>query len=194
MNYLSDSDIVAGLKDSSERKRNQILKGMYERYFPLIESYVKTNSGTSSEAADVFQDAIVVFYEKVRKEDLKLSSSIKTFLYVLSRNIWLNKIRHKSKLTLINEFDENIANQDLMHISILEFSERNETLLKLINTLGPNCKQVLVLYYFERLSMKNIAKTMGFLNENGAKNKKFKCLNKLKSIILNSEHLINLLK
>lgn len=194
MKNLSDSDIITGLRDSSEQKRNQILKGMYAKYFPMIESYVKINSGTSSEAADVFQDAIIVFYEKVRKENLVMSSSIKTFLHVLSRNIWLNKIRRKSKLKLINEFDENIANQELMQISVLEFGERNETLLQLINTLGPNCQQIMVLYYFERLSMKKIAEVMGFSNQQSAKNKKFKCLSKLKSVILNSEHLINLLK
>lgn len=194
MDYLSDDEIVTRLRDSSERERNDLLKEVYMKYFPIIESYVINNSGTPAEAADVFQDAIIVFYEKIRNKELKMSSTIKTFLYALSKNIWLNKIRRRKKMTLKHEFDENITDLNIKHLEVIEFSERNEILNKLINNLGPRCKEILTYYYYDRLSMKKISSNMGFSNEQGAKNKKSKCLKKLKIVVKNSLHLTNELK
>ena len=66
--------------------------------------------------------------------------------------------------------------------------------MKLLESLGKDCKRVLVLYYYERLKMKEIAGIMNFANDQVAKNKKSSCLKKLKSIVSESPRMKDILK
>jgi len=44
------------------------------------------------------------------------------------------------------------------------------------------CKKILILFYYENRSMKEIAEIMNLANDKVAKNKKNRCLNKLRSL------------
>jgi len=66
--------------------------------------------------------------------------------------------------------------------------------MMLLESLGGNCKRILVLYYFDRLKMKEIAEVMNFANDQVAKNKKSSCLKKLKAKISESPRLKDILK
>ena len=60
---------------------------------------VITNSGTEDEARDIYQDALIVFWEKARKGDLVLTSKISTFIYSICLNLWRKELERKSRLS-----------------------------------------------------------------------------------------------
>jgi len=80
MKSWSDEEIIFCLRES-EAKRELALTHMYSKLFPVIKSYIHKNNGTDEDAADIFQDAMIVFYEKVRLDQFQLNSSIRTYLY-----------------------------------------------------------------------------------------------------------------
>lgn len=192
MKNWSDEEIIFCLQGESV-KRDLALKDLYIKLFPIIKSYIQKNNGSEEDAADIFQDAIVVFYEKVRLNQFKLSSSIRTYIYSVCKHLWLNKLRAQKKVISLNDESKNIT-VDPLSFSILGSNERNDYLMKLMESLGKDCKRILVSYYYDRLKMKEIAEKMNFANDQVAKNKKSSCLKKLKSIVSGSPRLKDILK
>ena len=192
MKDWSDEEIIFCLRGDSE-KRDLALKQLYTKLYPFIKTYIQKNNGTDEDAADIFQDAIIVFYEKVRLDQFKLSSSIRTFMYSVCKHLWLNKLRAQKKVISLTDDNDTIP-IDPLSLSVIGSNERNDYLMRLLESLGKNCKKILVLYYFDRLKMKEIAHIMNFANDQVAKNKKSSCLKKLKSIVSESPRLRDILK
>jgi len=88
MIFYTDDAIIDGLK----KRDNGIIRYIYKEYYPTIKFLITTNSGTETDAEDVFQDALVVLYRKIAKGNLVLTSSFKTFLYSICRNLWLQRL------------------------------------------------------------------------------------------------------
>jgi len=192
MKIWSDEEIIISLK-GDQMKRELALKQLYTQLFPIIKSYIHKNNGTDEDAADIFQDAMIVFYEKVRLNQFQLSSSIRTYLYSVCKHLWLNKLRaQKNVIGLSNESESLTVDPSIP--GILGSNERDDFLMKLLGRLGSDCKKILVLYYYNRLKMKEIAETMNFANDQVAKNKKSSCLKKLKLMVSESPRLKDILK
>jgi RNA polymerase sigma factor (sigma-70 family) len=191
MKNWSDEKIIFCLQEDGV-KRDQALKQLYKQIFPIIKSFIHKNNGSEDDAADIFQDAIIVFYEKVRLNQFQLNSSIRTFLYSVCKHLWLNKLRAQKKVFSLEEESESMTIDDDT-LSIIGTNEKNEYLIQLLSAIGEDCKKVLIYYYFDRLKMKQIADRMNFANEQVAKNKKSSCLKKLKSMISKSPHIRDIL-
>lgn len=137
---------------------------------------VLRNSGSEDEAKDVFQDALVVFWEKVVSEKLVLTSKISTYLFSICQNLWRKeldrKTRHAGELTVDkpDNFDP-------------DKQERIDAMRKCLQMLGESCRQILMLYYFDDLSMQEIAQQMGLANADTAKTKKYKCKQELDNLV-----------
>lgn len=94
---LNDKSLLSKLLSNSKNDQNLAFVEMYQRYFSLIEQYVLRNSGNTSDAKDVFQDGLIVFYQYLSKQDFSLESSIKTLIYAICKNLWLEKMRKGKK-------------------------------------------------------------------------------------------------
>ena len=53
--------------------------------------------------------------------------------------------------------------------------EKIKIINECINSLGETCRKILQLYYFDKLSMQELAEQMGYANADTAKTKKYKC-------------------
>ncbi len=193
MDQLSDKTILSGLKSAVSIEQEKALKQIYAQNFTIVQSYIIKNNGDEKDAADIFQDALIVFYEKVSSGELTLTSSVRTYMYSVCKRLWLNRLRDKKKLTRMdeNKMANNIAPESY---TAIETNERSELIAQLMEKLDSNCKQVLMYYYFDRLRMKEIALRMGFANDQVAKNKKSKCIKALKSMVSNSSLIKSILK
>jgi DNA-directed RNA polymerase specialized sigma24 family protein len=64
-------------------KKTEIFGAEYYAYLDDIIWYVKQNNGTSSDAEDLYQDALIVLLEKLSQDNFQLSASLKTtFCYM----------------------------------------------------------------------------------------------------------------
>lgn len=179
MKDLSDSVVIARLKSAQESERSSALRYLYRTHFPLILGFVKKNRGTASDAEDLFQEGMITFYRQIRLENLEIKKNIQSYLYTICRNQWLKKLRTIDREIELVDQHEYIPDLDNT-LSHLIKDEQTQNLAQLIEQLGDACKQIILLYYYERLSMKQIAQAMGYSGEQVAKNKKSKCLRKLR--------------
>jgi RNA polymerase sigma factor (sigma-70 family) len=151
------------------------LELLYKKYYRMMTKLVITNSGTEEEARDVYQDALIVFWQKATSGNLVLTSKMSTYIYSICQNLWRKELDRKKRLS--NEEKDGSVTLDT------ETSEREKIIAKCIDQLDSTCKKVLMYYYFEEMSMQDIADKLGFANTDTAKTKKYKCKKKLDDLV-----------
>jgi len=181
MTFYTDEDIIDGLK----KRDSLIIRYVYKEYYPTIKFLITTNSGTETDAEDVFQDALVVLYRKIAKENLVLTSSFKTFLYSICRNLWLQRLDRR---VFSNEFLDMEGLSELQEISSSEQADEEHEKYRLFQQhffkLSEDCQKILKLF-MSKVSLREIAEIMGFKTEKYAKTRKFMCKERLKNSIIN---------
>jgi len=164
---MNDSEIIAKIKRGDETA----LDFLYKKNYRMMVKMIIKNNGSEEEAKDIYQEALIVFWQKILSEDFTLTSKISTYLYSVCQNLWRKELERKSKLT-----NEESNNSEIVDI---DKKERIEIINRCINDLGETCKKILTYYYFDKLSMNDIAEKMGFANSDTAKTKKYKCKKEL---------------
>ncbi len=180
---FSDDKILEDLRSDDESRINKALRILYEQHYPLALKIIKRRGGTENETADIYQESIIAFYEAVRNNKFRGDSKISTWLHSTISNQWSVEVRQSRKYktssieNFTNEFrqEKDNAGQDN--------SELMKLVWKTLEMIDEKCKQVLIDYYYHRLSMKEIMKKMGFKSEQVAKNKRYRCKERLDEII-----------
>jgi len=159
----TDAELLAAIKD--ERNLNQAILFIYQQYAASTSSFIIHYGGSEQDADDVFQETVVSFIEVVKKGNFRMEASIKTFLVSVAKNIWFNELKkrersgHREK---IFEYGRDQKEQDISHqIGDLE---KKRQLRDLVHNLGEPCKKILMLFYYENLSMKELVEHLPYEN------------------------------
>lgn len=143
---------------------------------------VCSNSGTEQEAKDVFQDAIIAFYERAQQPDFVLTCKIKTYLYAVCRRLWLKRLAEKRRFEVtIAEGDVFEGLEDEMG-EVLESEISFERMQLSLQALGEPCRSIIEDFYIRDFSMDLIREKFGYTSADNAKNQKYKCLQRLKKL------------
>lgn len=149
---------------------------LYTFYYPGIQKFVKQNNGTSADAEDVFQETIMVLLEKVPKQDFVLTSSIKTYINAIARNIWLKRLRDAKQVTRL-DFD-----YELEDMTLTEWEQKEEKALRrnrmqrIFERLTRHCVVFLTKTFLSGASREQLMEEMGYRNTHTFDNQKYKCL------------------
>ncbi len=159
----------------------KVIRSIYKQYEKAILHLVQTNKGSREDAHDVFQEGIMLMYQKSKKSDFQLTSSFSTYFYAVCRNIWSNKSRKKSNSEVT--FDNKMLSI-IEGLSTTDIEENEEYALyrKKFLELGEDCQKVLDLF-LHKTGMKEIMKQMGYGSVSYAKKRKFLCKQKLVQLI-----------
>lgn len=168
---MKDSEVLAKISEGDE----SALDFLYKKYYRMMIKLVITNSGTEDEARDIYQDALIVFWEKAKSGKLVLTSKISTFIYSICLNLWRKELERKSR--------HSSEEKDDVEFIEVEKEERIRIIRNCINELGETCKRILMYYYFDGLSMSDIANKLGYANTDTAKTKKYKCKKRLDELV-----------
>ena len=179
----TDDALIAAIRGGDERA----LAHLYRLHWPMVSHFVLQNSGSEDDAQDVYQEGVVVFYEKVRDGSLELSCQIKTYLYAVCRRLWLKRLTSKSRfgVRLLDGEEHgpylNIgAEEDVLAAE--EQDRRFATMGEALANLGEPCKSLLEGFYLLDKSMQDLTAEFGYTNADNAKNQKYKCLVRLKKL------------
>jgi len=170
--------LLEGLAASDKKA----IETIYRENFNMVQSLVINNNGSAEDAKDVFQETMIVLYEKARSGSFELSCQIKTYIYSVCRRIWLKRLQQLNRYSApVESLEITVPVED----EIEEHEKRNsefEMMDKAINSLGEPCKSLLEAYYLQKQNMQVIAASFGYTNADNAKNQKYKCLMRLKKI------------
>lgn len=147
----------------------------------MVEKYVIDNSGSGDDARDVFQDAMYLLIKKSEDVAFELTSKLSTFLFGVSKNLWLKQLTKKNLDQ--KDYAESLDLDDIDEEDLEQLS-KNKKMKDCIGDLGEPCKTIIVQFYFNQTSMKEIADMLHYTNANNAKNQKYKCFMRLKKMML----------
>ncbi len=175
---IDEKALLEGLAVS---ERNAV-ETLYRENYNMVQALIINNNGSVDDARDIFQEAMIPLYEKVKTGTFELNCQIKTFIYSVSRRLWLKRLQQQNRYSTPGDsMDEVVAvDEDLE-----EHEQRNaefDMMEKAINSLGEPCKSLLEAYYLQKQNMQVIAASFGYTNADNAKNQKYKCLMRLKKI------------
>jgi len=177
----SDSEIISILT-SRKKHEDAVLRFLYAEVQPSLTKFILSNNGSSDDVEDIIQDAIIVFYEKVKNNQLQLEKTVSGYIYTVGKYMWYNKLRKNKKQV-------RLENNDFSKIGLDEFDielfHTNETsfVKELLSKIGKACQTVLQQSVFEKIAMDQIAQLNGYKNEQIARNKKYRCLKELRTVI-----------
>ena len=159
------------------------LRRLYAEQLPVITSLIHKYGGSDSDAKDIFQDAVLIVYQKARQPDFLLSSQFSTFFYGICRNLWLN-CRTKKSATAEVTFPKEVKYiaDDIPTEAELLLVERGNLFRKAFRQLGEDCQQLLELF-FQKIPMEMIATRMGYGSEGYARRRKLQCKQRLVELV-----------
>ena len=177
-NIEQDKHLLEGLALNDR----EVIEAIYRDNYPMVQALILNNSGNSDEARDIFQEAMIVVYEKAVSGSLELHCLLKTYLYSVCRRLWLKRLQQLQRYgSLTENVEETITvDEDLdMH------EKHNADFLMMENAMskiGEPCKSLLDAYYIQKKNMQEIAVDFGYTNADNAKTQKYKCLVRLKKL------------
>jgi len=176
---LSDErELLKGLANSDKKA----VETIYRENFNTVQALIINNNGSADDAKDIFQEAIIVLYEKVRTGSFELNCQIKTFLYSVSRRLWLKRLQQQNRYSAPGDSMEQVVTVEEYQEAHEQRNAEFEMMEQAINHLGEPCKSLLEAYYLQKQNMQVIAASFGYTNADNAKNQKYKCLMRLKKI------------
>ena len=177
--YSTDAELIEALQQTTTQ--HKALQQLYVQYFETVRRFITNNNGTADEAKDIFQETVTIFYRKVQRQKLILTSSIKTYLYSVSRNLWLKQLRKKGKAQMLIDTENDYIQAVIPDETYDSDTDLLiQTALKHLATLGESCRKILHLFFWEKKSMDEIAQEIGYTNADNAKNQKAKCMKQLR--------------
>lgn len=169
----SDTAIIEGIRQQDDK----VLNWLYDNYHQTVRHHVLKNSGSDSDVSDVFQESIIILYQQISENQLKLTSDLKGYFFGIARNIWNVHLRRKAKNTEI-EFDVPDEGHD--------GDSDNQVLERIVNRafqkLSPDSQTILTLFS-EGYSYHDITLKMNLKSEVYARRKKYLSKESLMEII-----------
>ncbi len=190
---FSDAELITAIKTGIDI--DNAVGFIYRNHYRVLENFVLTNSGNEMDAEDIIQEVLVVFIDIIQTKRYRNEASVRSFLYTLTRNLWISELRKRGSDSKRNVFFEAGREKEEEDIStLLIYKEAQVLIVELFERMGEKCKQILTLFYYENLPMKEILKQTNYENEQVLRNRKYKCLKELTDIIQQSPAITNNVK
>ncbi len=111
------------------------------------------------------------------------------------RHIWLYELKKRNRARLREEKFE--KTKEILSPDISQWLADREVrtrLMQIVESLGEACRKILLAFYYEGLSMKDILEQTDYENGQVLRNKKYKCMKQLEQMLAGREKLAQQLK
>lgn len=123
---------------------------IYKENYNMVQSLILNNNGTTDDARDIFQEAMIVLYENSKSASFQLNCQIKTYVYSVSRRLWLKRLQY------MNKYSGDIDNMSEV-VPVEEEIEAHEqrdadyqVMEKALMNLGEPCRSIIEAYYMQK--------------------------------------------
>ena len=190
---MTDNDIIQGIRDNSSvawrELYNTTISGIRQKIEPMLG---RVNHITFD---DLFEEACITLMDHVKDgkvkegENTNLSGYLFTICWRLALRLKNREARPKKeeeaenrvngKLIVVDSIEEQGDGPDTIEI---EENEAFAFLDRVLKSIPEDCQKLLRRFYWDKMSMRDIAPALGLKNENVAKTKKNRCMDKFKEI------------
>jgi DNA-directed RNA polymerase specialized sigma24 family protein len=164
----TDQEIIDAILSNDKK----VLSFLYEYNFDSLNKKIIIEGGSRKDTEDIFQDSLLILFLKIQKNELKLTSSVHTFLHAIARNLWKRKVVEKAarfgNIEDINEVPEDVFDEDYVQI------ERRKLYQKHLENLPTDCRR-LIKMILDGLSLQEITRLIPYNSLEFTKTKRFRC-------------------
>ncbi|EHQ28023.1 RNA polymerase sigma factor [Mucilaginibacter paludis] len=169
--------MAATLMIKTKEEREQVFIFLYKKAFPAVAKYVSKMGGSFDEAKDVFQDALVIYYEKVLTSAITFKSSEKAYLSGIAKHLWLKTYREGAKKLPLDAVNLDAITGDI------EMDYASAKLMTYLQTAGQKCMDMLRAFYYDKLSAVQVTELFGYSGPHSTTVQKYKCLEKVRDTV-----------
>ena len=170
---MDDQQLLEHLRNGADHKA---LARLY-RHLPSIRRMIRHYGGSRQQAEDIFQEALIILCRKARQDvGFALPSGIYPYLYSVCRFLWNDELRKQQRLPVADLDEQTTDHADAAIAATVEAEQRFRLAEQIVANLGDRCRELLMLFYERKKSLRDIAADMGYSSEQTAKNQKYKCL------------------
>jgi RNA polymerase sigma factor (sigma-70 family) len=181
-------EIVEILRSDNHKKIEYVTTFLYHSFKPIVASYIYKQGGDYEDAKDIFQEVILIFFRQVRssKFEAKSLKEMEGYFVSVAHHRWLKKKESDGRRSRREK--EYLVQKDVLidvktPLTQMENNEESMYFSKTFEKLGEPCGSILLAYYGENLSIKEIATNLNIGNPEAIKVRKFRCLEKLKNLL-----------
>ena len=176
---INEEKFIRGLQEND----NRTIRVVYESFYPYVERLVVFNNGTVHDAKDVLQNALIELMITLKKPDFNFSTSIISYLYGISRNLWLMELRkRKSTNNVYSNFSKLESNRQSPEFMKGLKQKKLKLYIKYFEKLGKECQKLLN-YILNELNSKEIKRRMKYKTMDYTNLRKHHCKKKLATMI-----------
>jgi len=180
MKIPTEEALITGIRNHN----SFILEHVYHTYLPIIEGYIIHNQGDKEQAKDVFKEAMIVVYNRIKSSELILTCKFGTYLYAICKNIWMQERKkyqlHAEKLRqqplVVN--DPGPADDPLLQKHLTQVFDKH------FHELSKDCQKILSMY-FNNFTVEDIRLAMNYKDLHHAADRKYRCKKSLIKRIVN---------
>ena len=186
---MSEKELVRLLRAKDDRGFRQLMQ-----YYPMCKQMMRKLGVDENSCEDIFQESLMVLYEKLQKKDFQLTAKVSTYLYKVCQNIAKAYRWKKSKMEVVNPSsvpddrgEEGYFQRAIVQGLSEEFEDElpnSEELYQAIVALDSPCKDILSMFYYHKARIKEIMLELGYPNENATRQAKYQCIIRLKTKFL----------
>jgi RNA polymerase sigma-70 factor (ECF subfamily) len=144
---------------------DESLKTLIDKYTSSIYNFSARFVGVDN-AKDITQDVFLKVWRNIKKFDSD-KASFKTWIFRIARNTITDFLRKKKSVNFSSldteegTFEENIPDEIILQDEIFSKLEDVEMLNKILDKIPINYREILVLYYQEDMTFKEIGGMLG---------------------------------
>lgn len=192
---LTDQELVVLIQ-----QKQDYLGEVYKRCKPYAIRFMRNmvNNNNTIDLEDIYQDAIIILYEKLLNGNFELTASLQIYLNSVCRFQLFNRLKEYEKNTSFKDYSINDDDDSTFgyKLSITdEFDEIQdskedkflaiERALAIMKDSAGHCYELLTLFWYHKKSMDEIAEIRNYTNGKNAKNQKSRCQEKLRIMTFN---------
>ena len=180
MKLPSNTDLIKGIRNHD----SSILRHVYDVHYPIIEGYITHNQGSREQARDIFQDAMIIVYKRIKSDELELSCKFGTYLYAICKNIWMQERKkylqraEKLRQQPLEVHDPGPADDPLLQKHLTDLFNKH------FDALSKDCQKILSMY-FNNFSVEDIRAAMNYKDLHHTADRKYRCKKSLINRIVN---------
>ena len=155
--------------------RQRLFVRLYQQAFPSLARFISRRDGSLEEAQDVFQDALIIYYECLVNPSQAPPDDEVAYLLGISRNLWLKKYCAQPLKVRLDEAQALASDEE-------EWPSGHK-LLRYLASAGQKCMNLLKAFYYDHVPLDELADQFGFAGVRSATVQKYKCLEKVRATV-----------
>lgn len=157
-NAGSDKEQELLLRYKNTHKQD-ILGELYNPYIPMVYGLCMKYFKQPADAEDAVMDIYIGVMEKLKRHDVK---NLKSWLYVVSKNHCLDKLRARSSKMLKESTARLMYSEQIYHPDNEEDEDELRKLSRCLEKLPEDQKKCVDMFYFKKVSYQEITATTQF--------------------------------